>query len=196
MATQLSRYFEQQRVARGLKPGQLAQLLGFSNLSKNGSRIRVFEQTGAISKELFEKLVDYFAVDSQTIEELVEQDRREFFSQWLAWANEPVQPYLVVRLVAAIYSRRELSPDVKTIEEAEGWAASIARESKLKCCLVWNRRLSIWFNESGEISVRSEAVPGEPNTPWMGRTDKKYLLDEDLSSRCPVAWPKNPTPGS
>jgi len=192
MATRLSRFFEQQRLAKSLKPGQLAQLLGCTNLSKNGSRIRVFEQSGTISRELFEKLARYFEVDRQTIEELVELDRREFFQKWLAWANEPIQPHLVLRLIAAVYSRRELASDVETIKDAEEWAAAVARETALRCCLVWSRRLSIWFDETGSISGRTEAVPNEPNVPWMGRSGKTFVLNEDLGSTSSVEWPRTP----
>jgi len=196
VATRLSRFFEQQRLAKSLKPGQLAQLLGCTNLSKNGSRIRVFEQSGTISRELFEKLARYFEVDRQTIEELVELDRREFFQKWLAWANEPIQPHLVLRLIAAVYSRRELNPDVVTIEDAEDWAAAVARETGLRCCLVWSRKLSIWFDETGIISGRTEAAPNEPNVPWMGRSGKTFVLNEDLGSMSSVEWPRQPEVGS
>jgi len=196
MATQLSRFFEQQRLAKGLRPGELAHLIGCSNVPKNGSRIRVFEQTGAISKELSEKLIRYFEVDIETIERLVELDRRDFFSKWLVWANEPVKPYFVIRLMAAVYTHRELAPDIETIEEAEQWAASIASETRQRCCLVWNRRLSVWFDATGAISARTEAAPGEPNAPWMGRAEKRFILNEDLRSQSPVEWPKKPEIGS
>jgi len=192
MATRLSSFFEQQRLAKDLKPGQLAQLLGCTNLSKNGSRIRVFEQTGSISKELFEKLARYFEVDSEIIDGLVELDQNEFFQQWLAWANEPIQPYLVLRLIAAIYTRRVLSPDIETVEDAEAWAAAVARETRLRCCLVWSRKLSIWSDKMGNISERTEAVPNKPNVPWMGRSHQKFILNEDLSSTSRVQWPQKP----
>lgn len=131
------------------------------------SRIRVFEQTGSISWELFEKLAAFFDIDADVIEKLVEQDRREFFQKWLDWVNEPIQPHLVVRIISAVYSRRELSPGIVTIEEAEAWAASVAKESRMKCCLVWNRRLSIWFDETGRIAGRTEAVPGCRHIHWF-----------------------------
>jgi hypothetical protein len=195
ISTHLSNFFEQQRISKSLKPGQLAHLIGCSNISKNGSRIRVFEQTGSISKVLFEKLTRYFEIDTEVIEQLVELDRRDFFGKWLAWAKQPIQPYLVVRLMAAVYSRRELPIDIETIEEAEDWPASVARETRLRCCIVWSRRLSVWLDETGTISCRTEAAPGEPNTPWMGRPGKNFVLNEDMSSRTSVDWPKTPQVG-
>lgn len=192
MSTRLSRFFEQQRIGKGLKPGQVAVLIGYANISKGGSRIRSFEQTGSVSKELFEKLAAFFETDTDIIEKLVEEDRREFFQKWLVWANEPIQPHLVVRLIAAVYSRRELSPDIGTIEEAEVWAAAVARESRLKCCLVWSRRLSIWFDEIGRLVGRTEAVPGEVNVPWMRIGGKPFVLGDDLHSTNQVEWLKKP----
>lgn len=192
MSTHLSRLFEQHRINKGLKPGQLALLCGCTNVSKIGSRIRVFEMTGSISKELFKKLVAVFQIDADTIEKLVEQDRREFFEKWLAWVNEPIKPYLVVRLYAAVYSHRDLAPDIETIEEAEDWAASVARESKMKCCLVWNRKLSIWFNETGIIVSRTEAVPGKVNVPWMRIGGREFIFGDGLHSIKPVDWLKKP----
>jgi hypothetical protein len=196
MSTRLSRFFEQQRISRSLKPGQVAIHIGYTNTSKGGSRIRSFEQTGSVSKELFEKLAAFFQVNTEDIDKLVEEDRREFFENWLAWANEPIQPHLVVRLIAAVYSRRELSPDIGTIDEAEVWAASVARELRLKCCLVWSRRISIWFDETGRMVGRTEAVPGEANVPWMRIGGKPFVLDGDLHSPKPVVWLKKPEVGS
>jgi len=190
MSTHLSRHFEQARLAKGLKPGQLALLIG-KNISKIGNRIRQFELTGDISKELFEKLVAALGIDAAIIERLVEQDRREFFEEWLAWVNEPITPYLVERLIAAVYRRVPLPPEIKTQEQAEAWAAAFTMESKRKCCLVWSRRISVWFDVDGTF-FRSEAVPGEPNVPWIKIGGKTFNFGEDLRSVNTVDWPKKP----
>ncbi len=192
MSTHLSRHFEEKRLARGLKPGHLAHLAGCTNIPKTGNRIRTFELSGHISQELFTKLATALEVDQATIERLVEQDRREFFEEWLQWVNEPVKPYLVIRLMAAVYSQRAMPPDITTIEQAETWAGSVAREIKKRCCLVWNRRISSWFNEEGELTERTEAVPGKPNVPWMKVGGKAFTFGADLVSVSQVNWPKRP----
>jgi hypothetical protein len=79
MSTNLSRYFQQKRLDRGLKPGQLARLAGRVNIQKNGSRIRSFELSGNIGQELFERIATVLKIDPATIEQVVEQDRRVFF---------------------------------------------------------------------------------------------------------------------
>jgi hypothetical protein len=176
----LSRHFEQARLARGLKPSELARLAGCINVLKNGNRIRQFELTGDIRQELFEKIAAALKFDAATIEKLVERDRREFFERWLAWVNEPIQPYLVERLIPAIYRKMPVPSEITTMDDAERWAAAVAAEKKRKCCLVWSRRISVWFAEDGTVYSRTEAVPGEPNAPWTKIGGKRFLFGEGL----------------
>ena len=197
MSTNLSRYFQQKRLDRGLKPGQVARLAGCVNVPKNGSRIRSFELSGSIGQELFEKIAAALEIDAGTIEQLVEQDRTEFYQAWLEWVNEPIQPYLVIRLMAAIYSSRAVPPEITTMEEAETWASAVAGEIKKRCCLVWNRRISCWFSEDGTLTKRTEAVPGEPNTPWIkiGGKGPAFVFGDDLGTVSLLDWPKKPECG-
>jgi hypothetical protein len=198
VSTNLSRHFQQKRHDRGLKPGQLARLAGCVNVQKNGSRIRSFELSGSIGQELFEKLATALDIDAGTIERLVEQDRREFFQVWLAWVNEPIQPYLVIRVIAAIYNSRLVPSEIVTMEEAEQWASGVAKEIHKRCCLVWSRRISCWFDEQGRLTNRSEAVPGEPNVLWIkiGGKGPAFLFGDDLGAVSMVDWPKKPGSGS
>jgi hypothetical protein len=193
MSTHLPRYFEQRRLTRGLRPSQLAQLAGCTNILKNGNRVRQFELTGNISPELFHKIAAALQVDPATIDRLVEQDRREFFEKWLQWVNEPIKPHLVVRLIAAVYSQRAVPPEITTIAEAEAWASAVARQEHKRCCLVWSRRISCWFNEDGTLIGSTEAMPDEPNVPWMRIGGKAFTFGPDLGSLAQVDWPKQPS---
>ena len=195
MSTNLSRCFQQKRLDRGLKPGQLARLAGCVNVQKNGSRIRSFELSGSIGQELFEKIAAVLGIDAATIERLVEQDRREFYQAWLDWVNEPIQPYLVIRLMAAIYSSRAVPSEITTMEQAETWAGAVAGEIKKRCCLVWSRRISCWFNEEGKLTHRSEAKPGEPNTPWVQLGGQRFVFGDDLGTVRRVDWLREPECG-
>jgi transcriptional regulator with XRE-family HTH domain len=180
MSSHLSRHFEQARLARNLKPSELARLAGCVNIHKNASKIRQFELTGNISPELFAKIAAVLEIDAATIEKLVKQDRRGFFEKWMTWANEPIQPYLVERLIAAVYRRVPVPSEITTMVEAESWAAAVALERRRKCCLVWSRRISVWIAEDGTVYSRTEAAPGEPNMPWMKVGGKKVLFGEGL----------------
>lgn len=192
MSTHLSRHILDKRLALGLKPSQLARLANCTNFLKSGNSIRQFEITGNISQHLFAKLVAVLKVDPATIERLVEQDRREFFEAWLKWVNQPMQPYLAVRLIPAVHSKRALPPHIATMDEAETWATSVARSEKRRACLVWSRRISCWFDEGGSLSCRTEAAPGEPNVPWMRIGGKTFTFGGGLGSITSVDWPKQP----
>jgi hypothetical protein len=175
----------------------LARLAGCVNVQKNGSRIRTFELSGNIGQELFEKIAATLEVDAGTIEQLIEQDRKDFFEAWLASVNEPIKPYLVIRLLAAIYSSRPVPREITTMEEAERWASAVAGEIKKRCCLVWSRRISCWISEDGTLTKRTEAVPGEPNTPWIkiGGKGPAFLFGDNLGAVSMVDWPKKPECG-
>jgi hypothetical protein len=192
MSTHLSRHFEARRLASGLEPGQLARLAGCTNVVKNGNRVRQFERTGAISAELLHRLAAALEVDPATVERLAEQDRREFLERWLQWVNEPTRPYLVVRLMAAIYSERPVPAEIITLAEAEAWASAVARREHKRCCLVWCRRLSCWFDHDGTLERRTEATPGKPNVPWMRIGGKTFTFGADPASTSLVDWPKRP----
>jgi len=192
MSTHLSRHFESKRLALGLKPSELARLACCQNILKNGNRIRQFELSGNVGLELFAKVAAVLEVDSATIEQLVDLDRREFFEKWLAWVNEPIQPYLVIRLIAAIYRNCAVPPEITTMPDAEQWASMVARQENKRCCLVWSRRISSWFDEEGGLTGRTEAVPGEPNVPWTRIGGKTFTFGADLRSTVQVDWPKQP----
>ena len=106
--------------------------------------------------------------------------------------NQPITPYLVIRVMAAIYSSRALPAEITTREEAEKWASAVAREIEKRCCLVWSRRLSCWFSEDGTLTKRTEAVPGEPNTPWIkiGGKWPAFLFGDNLGTVSLADWPK------
>ena len=132
-------------------------------------------------------------IDQATVNGLLQEDLED----WLKWANEPVKPYLVVRLMAAIYSQTELPDEIRSAEEAERYASEFAKEHRLRVCLVLSRRVSVYFDDDGSFQYASEAVPGgEPNQPYtkigggrclMSPTERGIALRE-------VAWFKRPQP--
>jgi|694.fasta_scaffold13164_11 hypothetical protein len=187
-STHLSRHFEQLRLERGLRPGQLAVLAGCSNPSKNGGRIRQFETTGKISRELLTKLIVALEVDRAVVVRLIETDQREYHERWLAWVNTPIRPYFVVRIMAAIYNEMAL-PRGLTQEEAETHTSNFAKKHSLMCCLVWSRRLSVWFDRDGVVYDRTEAVPGKINTPYSWFGNKSFIFSGDFTKPISIDAP-------
>jgi hypothetical protein len=192
----LSDYLRNLRRERAMGVSELASTIGYANLTKGVNRIRRFEETGEIDFRLLKKLVEVFQIDPEKIEELIEQDRREFFEKWSQWASEAIKPYLVARLVPGVYNHIDLPDDVAANPSlAEVYAAAIARKSSRKICLVLSRRISVWLDEKGEVCSRSEAAPGEGNEPYMQIGAKKRMFTWDLSFKSSfrsVGWPKKP----
>jgi hypothetical protein len=188
MSTHLSRHFERLRLERELRPGQLAALMGCSNHSKIGGRIRQFEITGSISQELLKKLMAVLNVEDAVVKQLIAADHREYLEKWLDWVNSPIQPYLLLRIMATIYQKEPI-PEALTQEQSENYASNFARDYGKKCCLIWSRRLSVWFDSDGVVYDRTEAVPGVPNTTCSRIGSKSFLFADDLSRVASLGMP-------
>ena len=63
MATNLSNYFREQRIQRGLRPGQVARLMGYKSVVGAANKIILFEERGDIQTELFRKLAVALEID-------------------------------------------------------------------------------------------------------------------------------------
>ncbi len=79
--------------------------------------------------------------------------------------------------MAAIYQRVELPDDALDPEAAGAFASDVARERKLRVCLVLSRRVSVWFDTEGRESGRSEATPEMPCEPFLMVGGKRVQFD-------------------
>ena len=198
MTTLLAKHFHDRRIERGLNLAQLATLAGYPNTLKGMNRLVAFEREGEVHPDLLRKLSVILDVDEGTIRRLAAEDDRLFLEDWNRWADEPVEPYAVVRMLACVYQHNNLPPEITSTEAAEAFAANLARRWKRKVCLVVSRRYSVWLDEAGEVYSRSEAVPGQPNTPYvrLGRSRQAFLIrsltPDDFVRR--VSWPKKAGP--
>ena len=158
----LGNYFRRLRAERGLGLGDLARRLGYRNVTKGSNRIRAFEGGGKVHPALLGNLADVLGIGPDEIRRLVAED----YKDWLAWADEPIRPYVVVRLLACVYQRVQLPDDALTGGAAEAFAADIAREKKMRAWLVLSRRVSIYFDMDGNRRGRIEATPEMPCEPF------------------------------
>lgn len=181
----LGKFFRNRRNERKLSLGQVARLLGYQNASKGANKIQSFEGGGKIALDLLDKLADVLEIGPDEIRQRSYED----YKDWLAWASEPVRPYVVVRHLAAISQRVELPDDAIESEAAESFAANIARERKFKVCLVLSRRVSIWFDAEGKEYRRTEATPEMPCEPFMMIVGKRVQLDSGGSGMKPIDGP-------
>jgi transcriptional regulator with XRE-family HTH domain len=176
MMSKLGDFLRAERLKQGLSLGQLARLVGYRNLNKGARRILALERTGTGKVDLVVNVAEALDLQWTTIERLAEEDHRERLLAWEAWVSEPVPMCLVVRLMAAVYSRMALPAWVTTPVEAEAWACEFARQHGCRVCLMLSRRQSVWIDAQGEVEARTEATPGCPNMPFMEVKGRRFLL--------------------
>lgn len=176
MQTRVGEFIRAERCKRGLSLGAMARLVGYRNVSKGSRRISFLEGTGLAKSDLLVNVAEALNLDWTEVERLVEQDHLERLHAWEAWANEPVPMCLVIRLMAAVYTRKVLPAEI-TADDAEALACRFARKHRLRVCLVLSRRLSVWIDGSGQVTARTEARPGQANVPYMEVKRRRFLLE-------------------
>jgi hypothetical protein len=197
MTTHVATFFTKRRLSLGLRLSEVALRVGYRrtnrSLSHGCNKLHRFETTGNINSQLFTKLMAALDIDQATVNALSQKDLED----WLAWANEPIKPYLVVRLMAAVYSRVEVPDEVVSVEEAERYASGFAKEHRLRVCLVLSRRVSVYYDANGSFEFASEAVPnGGPNQPYTKIGGRRCLMSptERGIAFQEIAWFKRPQP--
>jgi transcriptional regulator with XRE-family HTH domain len=164
----LGSFFRNRRLEKGLSLGQVACLLGYKNRSRGANRIQSLESGGRVRPEFLGQLAEVLGVGPDEIRQRAYED----YKDWLAWASEPVTPHVVVRILPAIYQRVPLPDNALGPEAAEAFAAGVARERRMRVCLVRSRRVSVWYGAEGKETGRLEATlewPGAPCTVIGGK---------------------------
>ena len=167
--THLGTYFKEKRLAAGLKVSKLAALIGYRNLNKGSGKVRGLENEGYFqSEEFLSKVAAALDVKSETIAVLIQKD----IDAYEAWEDaNPILPHLVLRYIAAVYGQCDIPEQTcLSLDESIRFASEKAVEMGLRVCLVWSRRLSIYFNRDGQEEGRSEVQP------WMVVNGKRFLL--------------------
>ena len=162
-STHLSRHLQFLREQRGLRPGQLAVALGASNSSKVGSLIRNFELGDHLSDHWLQALVEELQPDPNHLRRCLRLDQEEAQRHleqerlaWEAWADEPIDPFLTIRYIPAVYGVREVPREFCTPRDtaednawaqdrAEDWAAAELKRFMAKGFLSWSRRERTWY---------------------------------------------------
>jgi len=173
MSTHLSRFFRQRRQSLKMSFGDVARRLGYVNVTKGSNKVIKFEMDGCIRPDLFRKLAKVLEVSNDDIRRCIEADRGE----WQAWADEPITPHLVARVMCAVYSTKSIPPELHASREAmEEFASAFAKEWKWRVWLVLSKRTRVWFDEKGERTGITEDRFEECFGPYMRLGAKKFLL--------------------
>jgi hypothetical protein len=196
-SSHLSRHLAALRQQRDLRPAQLAARLGASNLAKVGSLIRGFELGEPISDHWLKKLIAELQPDPAELCRCLELDQAEALEQlerervaWEAWADEPIDPFLTIRYMPAVYGVRKVPKAFCTPREsaqdrewarqrAEDWAAAELKRFRAKGFLNWSRRERTWFDQYG-VNPDRRQVTFESRTTgaWMqvSGSQQRFLL--------------------
>ena len=143
MTSKLGTYCRAQRITKGLTLGQLAREVGYRNIGKGTNRLHTLETTGEVQPNLLVKVVAILGLDPRVVQELIEEDHQEFLREWNLWADEPIRPHLVCKVISGVYLRRQLPDDALTPAAAEVYASQFARDhaaAHSEICLVLSRR--------------------------------------------------------
>lgn len=163
-STHLSRYFAALRQERGIRPGQLAALLGASDPARAGHVIRSFELSGAISAPWLERLSRALQPDPAELERCRQLDQREAErheaqqrQQWELWADQRIEPVLTVRYIPGVCGQRRVPQAFcNSREQAESWCIDELRRCRAKGVLIWSRRQRTWYEQYGHNPRRQE----------------------------------------
>jgi hypothetical protein len=194
LTTRLSEHFRQRRLALELRHGEVARRLGYKSIVGGANKIVRFEQTGEIDHKLFLRLANVLDIYQATIADLIEQDRREFFAAWNEWANQPIRPHLIEKVIPGVFAQRQIPDEILHDTDAmERYASASAIKHQKLTFLILSRRLSISFNEDGTRRFVIDAQPGQPAGPYMrlakGRTP--FLFDSTFLPQ-PLGTPTKP----
>ena len=169
----LGQLFRNRRFERNLSLGELAGRLGYQNVSKGANKISAFEAGGKVHPDLLAKLAEVLEITADEIQQRLHED----YQAWLTWANEPMRPLVVVRLLACVYQRVQIPDNALQPEAAEAFAAKIALEERKKTWLVLSRRVSIYFDVDGNKRGRIEATPDMPCEPFVTIGGRRVQFD-------------------
>lgn len=184
MKNQLGKVLYRRRTDLGLNFAQLAEKVGYRNITKGINRLVDLEREGKGDRELLEKTIAALELDRDVVRQAIDEDRAEYEAMFERWVNEPIEPYLVRRAVAAVYLKRRIPEELlerNDPDELERYASRMAAEWRSKVCLVKSRRECTWVDEQGMIYLRTNATPAMPMmgpVMWLkGRQRPAFLLE-------------------
>jgi len=152
----LGKLVKQRRQELGLSQKELAELLGYKKIVKGIRRIEQMER-GRAAKVVASKMMAVLGISEGERVACYEEDYRQMQAHFRA---NPIVPHLIVRLMAAVYCRREV-PDGLSEEELLDYVIEFSAESGFRCCLMCSHWLRFWVDPDGKWR-RDETMGGGP----------------------------------
>ena len=163
-----------------------------------GSLIRSFELGDSLSDHWLQTLIAELQPDPGELRRCLTLDQEQAQRQleqerlaWEAWADEPIDPFLTIRYIPAVYGVREVPKAFCTPRDtaednawararAEDWAAAELKQFRAKGFLNWSRRERTWFDKGG-LNPSQQAVTFEDRHTgaWMqlSGSQHRFLLN-------------------
>jgi hypothetical protein len=165
----LGQLFRTVRREARLTPKDVALAAGYKNLTKGLRRLANLEdgQTLLPDPQIVKKFATVLSIDEADI----------IMASSLDWTelDRPITPYLVERMMPAVYRRHRL-PENSTLEDARVRAARMAVETGHSFCLVLSQVRCVYFYASGN-QCESHVVPGMA----FGRRSVRMLTSKRAS---------------
>lgn len=150
---------------------RLAQMLGCYDIAEASNRIVAFENGERFDPTLLDQMTSALEIPRQVVELAWLKDWTDLYRRWNRWIDEPISQFVFLATDDFGY---ELIPIVRHIFDyrtGERFASRIARRFNLPACLVFSRRAVSYFDRSGRLMHRVEALPprlGEPFAEFGG----------------------------
>jgi transcriptional regulator with XRE-family HTH domain len=163
----LRSYLKSERLKHKLDTAQLAEKIGYRNITKGMRRILDLEREGIAPPSLLKKVVDVLELDAGYIDSLIRKDREAYEAEYERWVNEPIKMYYTIRMMPTIYLRYDLPTNIKTEDEAIYYVSDIAKKKK---CLAWlnlSRREIVFIDKLGEVTLKHQKTIDNHHLPCM-----------------------------
>jgi len=141
-------HFQSIRIAAGLKPGELAALIGRCNVSVAGNHIRQFEKTGNAPDRLINSIATALGIDQATVTSLESDARKSARAAWDRWHDEPSEIVMQVRMMPTVWVQVAPPSNLLTEEEILAWAREHSSFKTRIRCISWSRRRCTYITET------------------------------------------------
>src|SRR5690242_7026997 len=114
MSNQLGNFIHETRIKAGLSLHQIASLIGYSNINKGLRRLARLEKEGTCSNFLIQRCSEILNIKQELLQKLIREDVRINCEEWNKWADQPIEPHIVTRIIAAFYIRHVVPHEIKS----------------------------------------------------------------------------------
>ncbi len=152
-------FLQERRKAMNLTYKQVAEKIGYKNISKGIRKIEALED-GFFHPVMATKVMECLGVTDQEWQQCLDEEER-YLHEAIA-KLPPFKPVLILRAFAACYLNIHLPADLTDHESMIAYAADYAKQRGCKCCLVLDYDLKYWITEKGEVPPPDRSIAEPP----------------------------------